>query len=875
MLRLRLRSLFRRVQVEQELNDEMQYHLDRQIEEFKAKGLTAKEARYAALRQFNGIEHYKEECRDTRRVRVVDHVVQDLRHGFRTLRKNPGFAVVAALTLALGIGVNTTVFTMIDAVLLRPLPYHEPEQLVRVYRTSQQSQSWPHAAPNFLDYRAQNDVFTQLAAFTWTSFNVSDPGQPAERVPGLAVTADFFPLLGVQPVVGRIFTQEEDRADVPKVVVISHRFWMSRFGGDGNVIGRSVRFNGAEATVIGVMPDSFENPLFFNRTDVWAPIAFTDRERQDRGNNYLNVVGRLKRDLSPAQAGSKFAALADRIRNEHGEKDRREGVRLESFKRSIIPEGIAELSTFTFGMTLFVLLIACVNLANLQLGRTTMRLREFALRAALGGGRRRLIQQSLIESLTLSVIGGSLAIPASMVSAKLLAQQSFGEVPRLALVFDYKFFFVAFACALLAGITFGLVPALLASRSDLNTLVKDNSRSASTPRSQRRLRHALIVAEVALALVLLAGTGTFIRGLSKAIQTDPGWHADGLLVGRIGLDGPNYAHPRRQLEFINRLREHLATLPGVEKAAVSLSVPTWIHQWSGDIIIEGSPDFSVLLNTEIVSPQYFDTLEIPLKQGRGFSDNDRYGQPSVLIINETMARRFWPNENPIGKRLAYAGDAERRWVEIIGVVGDIKFPTAMIKQETEFTMYRPIAQNPLRGARVILRTASGTEETLIPSVRKVAAELDPDQPIFDLRTARDLARENLTGFDFAAKLLGVFSALGLGLAAVGIFGVVSYSVTQRTSEIGIRVALGAARNQVRWMVLRQGMTVSFLGAIIGTIPAFGASRILSFAIPGLPFGDTMTFVAMTALLLGVALLACYLPACRASKVDPMIALRHE
>jgi putative ABC transport system permease protein len=873
-LRLRLRTLLRKSQVEQEMNDELQFHLDNQIEYHIAKGLTPIEARRAALLAMGGIEQRKEDIRDTRRVNFVEHLFQDLRHGLHALRKSPGFAVVAVLTIALGIGANATIFTLLDPILFRPLPYRDPGKLVRVYRTSPQSNSWPHSAPNFLDYRAQNRSFEHLAAFTWESFNLSEPGEQAERPQGLKVTAEFFPILGTLPALGRVFTAEEDTAVAEPVAVLSNRFWVGRFHGDRGVIGRAVRLNGRDTRIIGVMPDSFENPLFFGRVDLWTPMAFSDTQRQNRSTNYLNVVGRLRRDVSMAQAQSDIGALATRLRQEHGQGNLHESIRLENFKTSITPGTASEASLFTFGMTAFVLLIACVNLANLQLARITAGARNFAVRAALGGSRRRLIKQSMTESLLISMIGGAIALPASVASAQFIGRRALSEVPGAHLTFDYRFFVFAFLCSLVAGIVFGAVPAWLSSRTDLNQLLKDNPRFATASAPHRRLRHALIVAEVAFALVLLASTGAFVRGLTRVIRVDPGWRVDGVLIGRIGLDGPNYARLPLQTQFLARLRERLASLPGVQEAALSLSTPTWIYNSSSDIVPDTDEKPTLLVNNETVSPRYFEALGIPLKEGRSFTTDDKFGQPQVAVINEPMARRLWPNESAVGKRFVFGGDPQMRWLQIVGVAADVSFPSAMIQPDSAFTIYRPLAQSPSRGVRIELRTA-GPPEAMIPSVRQAAAELDKDLPVFELRSARDLIHENVENLDLAGTLLAAFSLLGLALAAVGIFGVISYSVTQRTSEIGLRVALGAERRQVLWLVLKQGLSITLVGTVLGFGGATAATRILSAALPALPRGEAVTLLAMAALLLVVALLACYLPARRASRIDPISALRHE
>lgn len=871
---LHLRSIISRRVVDLEMDEELQFHIDQQIDQNMAAGMNAKQARAAALSAIGGLERRREECRDARGVGFIDDFLHDIRYSIRDLWKHPGFAFVTLLTLALGIGANSTLFPWLDQFLFRPLPYADPDRLVRVFRTSPESNNWPHSVPDFLDYRMKNEVFQHLAAFDWNSFTLSTPGQPAERIQGMTVSADFFSVLGIAPELGQVFTDNDDKGGAEPTIVLSDSFWTARFGRDSGIIGRTFRWNGRDTRIVGVMPRSFESPLLYGKVDAWAPFAFTDHQRQDRGTHYLNLVGRLKKGVPLQQANQGIAALAGQLRREHGEANRGEGVSLVDFKTSIIGDSERRISWFTFVLTIFVLIIACINLATLQLARMTARGRDLALRVALGGGRSRLIRQSFTETVLIALMGGALGIPMAMATAEFIAHHAFIELPAARLPFDYRFFLFGFGSSLFAGIMFGVLPAWIASRTNLDALLKDNSRTATASKSEGRLRYALIVTELAFALVLLGGTGLFVRGLGQMVYREPGWRVDGVLIGRVTLTGPNYQRARQQIQYLTDFQRRLSTLPGVESASVSMSPPTSIFYSSSDVIIEGRAEMSFLVSNEAVSPRYFETLGIPLKEGRDFTSNDTFGRPLVIVINAATARRYWPNESPVGKRIAFAEDPQRRWMEIVGVASNVEFPSALMKPGTDLALYRPIMQSPIRDASLEVRTAT-SPEALIPAVRAVAAEIDKDQPVFNLQTGRSLIAQNVEGFDVAGTVLSAFSILGLILAAIGIFGVISYSVNQRTNEVGIRIALGARRDNVLWLILGQGVEIIAAGVLVGLVGTFGTARLLYLAMPTLPSVNVMTVLATAGILVVVALLACYVPARWATKIDPVVALRHE
>lgn len=800
---------------------------------------------------------------------------QDLRYGLRMLKKRPGFTAVAVITLALGIGANTAMFSVLNTYLFRALPYPDSDRLIRIYRTSPHSQSWPHSAGNFFDHRDQNTVFESMAAFSSIRTNFANPGEAAERLQGMTATSDFFTVLGVQPAMGRVFTTEEFEPDADRVAILSDRFWLSRFGGDPNVLGRTMRLDGKDVTIIGVMPPTFEHPLLWGTVDLWRPLALNAEARRGRGNNWLRSIGRLKPDVSIEQAEQAMATLAANLSAEHPENTG-ESLRLAPLHRSTSDDIGRTVMWFTFGLAGFVLLIACANLANLQLVRTAAGAREYAVRAALGAGRGRLLRQSLTESLAISFIGGALSLILAFGAVEFISRRLFNDLPGVKVTLDYTVFGFALLCSVLTGLIFGTVPALLASRADVNQALRENVRGSTAGRSHRRFQHALIVGEVAFALILLTGAGLFLRGLQRFANLDPGWRVDGLLMAQISLQGANYANPPQRAIFFQKLEERLHTLPGVENASISSSQLVWGFNSSGSFRVEGQPEPEPGQWPEIffepVSTKFFDTLGARLLEGRAFTPEDKADKPQVVIINETAARRFWPNESAVGKRIGRPGP-DPRWMEVVGVVNDLAFPGDLSEPYTRFQAFRPLDQEPW-GGTIALRT-SASPEVLANSLRNAAAEIDPSQPVHRIQTARSLVNQGLGNISLLTTLLGAFAVLGLALASIGIYGVTSYSVVQRTGEIGIRMALGAQWKDVLWLILSLGARLVLAGTLIGVVGAYTVARLLIAEIPTLPTRDPFALTVITISLFVVALAACYLPARRAAKVDPMVALRYE
>ncbi|HSE31620.1 MAG TPA: ABC transporter permease [Pyrinomonadaceae bacterium] len=806
----------------------------------------------------------------------MTNVSQDVRYGLRLLLKHKGFAVVAVLTLALGIGINTAMFSVLNTYLFRSLPYPQSDQLVRVFRTSPHSQSWPHSAANFFDQHDQNTVFDKMAAYNFASRNLTEQGHTAERLLSLAATADFFPLLGVPPAVGRVFKPEEFEPGADNVVVLTDRLWTRRFGSDPNVVGRKIQLDGKTVEIVGVMPPGFEHPILWGPMDLWQPLAFTPERKTNRGTNYLSSFGRLKPGVSIQQAEQSMITLAANLGKQNSSNEG-ESVRLEPLQRSTSDSTGRTIMWFTFGLAGFVLLIACANLANLQLVRTAARSRELAVRAALGAGRWRLLRQSLTESILVALIGGAISLVIALAAVRFISVRLFSTLPGASVQLDYAVFGFALLCSVLTGVLFGTVPAWLASRADVNLALRENARGSTAGRSQHRLRHTLIVGEVAFAMVLLAAAGLFLRGLQRFINSDPGWRVDGLLIAQMTLQGDKYKDDKQRLVFLSELENHLSTLPGVQHVAIGVSNPVYGFHSSSSFLVEGQPepppDKYWEMFFESVNGSYFETLGARLQQGRTFNAADTADHPKVVIINEATARTFWPNESPVGKRISSTGK-QRDYYEIVGVVNDLAFPGDLGEPYTRYEAFLPVTQSVPDYLSIALRTTTNSE-ALGNSLRTTVAGIDPDLPVYRIRTARTAVDQGLGGISLLGTLLGAFALVGLILAAIGIYGVVSYTVVQRTGELGIRVALGAQRRDVMWLVLGKGAFLVLSGAVFGAVGAYAISRVLISLIPALPTRDPLVLPATGLALVIVALVACYIPAHRATKVDPLVALRSE
>lgn len=805
-----------------------------------------------------------------------------LRYALRSLAKSPGFTIIALFTLALGIGVNTAMFSVVRRFLLQPAPYPEPEQLVRVYRTSPQSKTWPHSAPDLDDLRKQNHVFSSLTAFQWWSFSLAQPGQPAELLHGIVASADIFNTLGVQPALGRGFTAEEQQPGRDQVVVLTDALWRSRFGADPSIVGRTIRVDGSNQTVIGVMPPSFSYPLLWGKLDAIRPLVFAADWQHDRGTHWLGAIARLKPDVSLARAQTEVSGIASRLVQQYHDTNAGTSISLIPLHQSTMDESGRNVSWLIFALSGFVLLIACANLANLQLARSTARARDFAVRAALGASRSRLARQLLVESVTISLAGGVLGVLFALWLTYLLSRELDvvgGVVTSIPV--DWTVLGFALLASFVTGVLSGLVPAWFAARTDVNTALKSQSRGSTSDRSRHRVRHGLIVAEIAFAVVLLAGAAFFIRGLQRFAARNPGWQPAGLLTGTVTL--PNtlptdrYVKVEARRDFYERALQRIATLPGVEHVALSSSLPIYAYNSSTNFAVEGRADppkgQEPLADDVYVAGDFFGALELQLVAGRLFPDNLRADSPHYAIINEAMARQFWPNESPLGKRIGGTDPKDRGWSEIIGVVRDVGFVANLGLPDTRYQVYKPLVQNPWGYVNIAVRAHH--PETLAEPLRRAIAEIDSDLPIANLRTVDKAVDNAQHNYVVANQLLGGFAVLGLVLAAIGLYGVISTLVVQRTPEFGIRLALGAQTQDVLWLVLGKSLALAAIGSGIGLLGAMALVQLLSKVLPGLPGSDPFVLAGIVVVLLSVALGACFLPARRATKVDPIIALRSE
>jgi predicted permease len=813
-----------------------------------------------------------------KRWRWTHEISQDIRYACRSLRRAPAFTCVAVSTLALGIGANAAMFSVLNTYLLRPLPYPQPDRLMRVFRTSIHSQSWPHSFPNYVDHRSRNMVFEHLALYTGLRQSLTVDGQPAEGLQGMQVTSDFFRVLEVPASLGRWTTDAEDQPGAGNVAVLSDAFWRRRFGADRTIVGKTLRLEGQSVTVVGVMPRGFEHQLLWGPIDLWRPFQIPPQQRQSRFSNSFQEVGRLKAGVSQEQAQQSMVQLAANLSKET-KVNQDESLRLEPLRRSQVDDVGRSAMWLVFGLSGFVLLIACANLANLQLVRTAANGKEHTIRAALGAGRLRLLRQSLTESIVVAAAGGAASVLVARGIVEVVNRQLFVDLPLASVSLDARVFVFTLLSAVMTGVIFGAVPALLASRADVNQALSDRPRG-STSRSNARFRHALIVSEVAFALVLLAGAGLFLRGLQRFGQRDSGWRVDGLLTAQLGFRGPNYTKPEQRVAFFRTFEERMRALPGVVDVAIASSQPIGGFNSSGPLVAEGQPEPQQghyrEVFTEPVSLRYFQTLGIRLVSGRLFDEHDTADTPRVIVVSARTAAQYWPNQNAVGQRLKFPGPAGDRnpWMEVIGVVTDVGFPGSLSEPYTRLESFQSILQQPIQIMNITVRTTT-PPESLGEPMRRIAAEMIPASPLNRIRTARTLVDQNLGSTELLASLLGGFAVLGLALAAIGIYGVTSYSVAQRTGEIGIRMALGAQAVDVLKLVLSKGMALVIFGVVIGSLGAYAVAQVLMTLIPMLPARDPVTPAILGVTLVSVALLACYLPARRASRLDPAVALRHD
>jgi putative ABC transport system permease protein len=807
----------------------------------------------------------------------METFIHDIRFGIRMLAKKPMFSIIAVITLALGIGANTAIFSVVNGVLLRPLPFKEPDRLMMIRETKlPQFPEFSVAPGNFLDWKKQNTVFERLVAYKGSSLNLIGTGDP-ERLIGLKVTEGFFAMLGAQPQLGRDFLVEEDQPGRNNVVVISHGVWQRRFGGDPKILNQAITLSGQSYTVIGVMPKTFRFGGGAEVTELWTPMAFTAQEAQNHGGHYVAAIGKLRPGVTLDQASTEMSTIAGRLAAQYPGANTGWNVKiiplLEYSVRTIKPALLVLLVA-----VVFVLLIACANVANLLLARAAERQSEIATRTALGAGRWRIVRQLLTEGLLLALAGGVVGLLLAKWGTDLLLTMAPSDLPRMSNVsVDGRALAFTVVITFLTALIFGLVPALQASKPNLNETMKDAGRGSIEGGRRKFIRSTLVVLEVASALVLLVGAGLLIKSFWRLQKVDPGFNPDNALTARVSLPQTKYPEDSKKVLFFQQLIERVSALPGVQAAGAAHVVPMTGDDYVLGFEVDGRPPLppgsSQSTNYYSVSADYFKAMGIPLRRGRVFTERDTEGSPPVAVINETMAQKIFPNEDPIGKRITFDDrNKNPEWFEIVGIVGDVKHYG--LDQQTTMQTYEPYTQQPPAAMSLVVRSAVDPT-SLSAAIRSEVLKLDKEQPTNYIKTLNEYFAISVAQQRFSVVLLGIFAAVALVLAAVGIYGVLSYAVTQRTQEIGIRMALGAGQRDVFRLVVGRGMLLSMFGVVGGLVAAFALTRLMASLLFGVTATDAVTFASVASLLFAVALLACYIPARRATKIDPLVALRYE
>lgn len=884
MLRLR-RTVVR--QVADDVDSEIRFHLDSRITELMAEGLGRPEAERRALSEFGDLGRAKrvlreESARTERRVRRREwwsEIAQDVRYGWRKLWAQPGFAVVAILTLALGIGANTAIFSVVHAVLLRPLPYPASDRLVQIWEVS--SDGDDHnvvSSGNYLDWRERVTSFEELGAYGWT-FGVGligDDGEPVHVV-GTTMTPSVFRMLGIEALHGRTFTPEEGEPGGGSVLLLSHGLWQQRFGADPDVAGRTLTLDENPYTIVGVLPPKFDFP---NANVVfWLPRQFGEEDRGVRRSHQWRVIGRLRRDVTLERAQAELDAVAANLAEEHPQYMEGWGVNVQPFRADLVGN-VRPLLLVLLGVVVAVLLVACANLANLLLARAMAREREVAIRGAIGASRGRLMRQFLTESLLVAALGGGLGVAAIVAGLDALIALAPADIPLLNDTrIDPVVLGFAAAATLLATLLFGLLPALRVTGTDLQGSLRASDERAGGAR-HARLRSGLLVAEVALSVVLLVGAGLLVRSFMRLQAEDLGFDPDNVLTAMLDVPRSRYRETPDQVDFYRRLLERVEALPGVEMAAGTAEPPVIGYNNTFSFAIEGRPSGDAdgredPVPLRAVTPGFFRTMGITLLRGRVIDERDRPDAPEAVVINAALARRHWPAEDPVGQRISFQGPEGPQWWEIVGVVGDTRHFGA--DRPGMPALYIPQAQKPW-GWMSWLTIVARTERdplAIAPGVKQALRELDARMPIERLTTMNSLYAESMARQRFAATLLGAFAALALLLGSVGVYGVLSYSVAQRTRDIGVRIALGARRSHVAATVIRRGVALAGVGVFAGIVGALVLSRFLESLVFGITTTDPVTFTGVPLLLLIVVALAAYVPARRATRIDPMRALRVE
>ena len=867
----------RRKRMLEELDQDIRDHIEREAQDNIERGMSPEEAHYAALRKFGNVTRVKEETREVWSLVWLEQLLQDIRIGLRMLRKSPGFTAVAVLTLALGIGATVAIFSVVYGIVFRPLPYHNPERLVTVWTRSldQPGHGARTSLPDFKDWQSQNTVFDGLAAYGYNRYDLPEE-QGGESVRAAMVSPGFFSTLGVRPLLGRELGPADDRE---RVAVLSYQLWQEVYHGERETIGKSLRLRDHDFTVVGVMPSSFRLPT----PDITLWLSFADMYAfsgnpsvgdwfTNRGLRGYGVLGRLKQGVSVAQAQAEMDAIEERLAQSFPKEDKGFGVELVPLRTQMV-EGVEHALILFLGAVGFVLLIACVNVANLLLAKAMVREKEMAVRRALGGGTGRLIRQVLTESALLGAVGGGLGVVFAFWGVGIFLRLVPQSIPRLQDIrIDSAVMLFALGVSLTASLLFGMAPALRIRGMQLNDFLREGSRGSEQHTRSRHLRGLLVSCEIALATVLVAGAGLMLQSFVRLALLEPGFSPDHLLIADVIASLDRYPQPRQQTEFFSELLSRIRALPGVKSAGACTSMPPEISQEADSFTIQGRTPLDSVKSPEAwylpATPGFLGTLGIPMVAGRDFSEADKADAPPVAIINQEIARQYFRQEDPLGQQVDFRGIRRT----IIGVAGNTTY--SGLGTPADFQIYVPYAQGTFPGLHFAVRTA-GDPLAFVASVRLAVQSVDPQTRATRISTMEQLLSRSIVGPRFYAWLLAVFGFVALTLAAVGIFGVISYSVSQRMHEIGIRMALGAERHNVLTLVVGHGLKLTLIGVAMGIAGAMGLTRLLSSLLYGVRPSDPITFIAVCSLLMGVALLACYFPARRAMRVDPMIALRYE
>src|SRR5215469_1381148 len=878
-LPLRLRSLFQRHQADRDLDDELRDHLDRKTEEYVANGMAGKEAHRLALLELGGIERRKEECRDTRHVTWLQDLGQDLRYGLRMLRKSPGFTTVAILTLALGIGANSAIFSVANAVLLRPLAFHDSTKLCFVWESLPSFPALNPSYQNYVDFRDQSRSFEDIAALHIQPMTMTGHGDP-ERLAAQFASASLFPLLGVSALEGHTFTADEDRFGGPAVVLLSYGFWQRNFGGSLSALGKTIILDDQPYTVTGILPPRFQ---IVAPADVFVPFAPWAHGLPDDRNWHPGIVaiGRLRHGVTLEQARAEMHTIAARLVKQYPLYDTGMDAIVSGMQDALV-KNVRPALLILLGAVALVLLIACGNIANLLLARATSRNKEIAVRVALGAGRWRMVRQLLTESVLLALVGAAFGLLLARLIMTPLLDLAGPTIPSVGTIgLDGKVLGFTLVVALLVGILFGLAPALQMAKVDIRPALSDASRGTTGGTHRHRVRNVLVVTEVALAIVLLIGAGLLMRSFSRLQDVQPGFEPSHLLVADLPLSPKAYAQPAQRMEFFDSLVERARSLPGVQSAGGALVLPV---TGSGSAIhfnIQGRPPKTphdyILIGYRPVTAGYLETLHVPLLQGRLITDSDTEHSPYVAVVNESMAKEYFPGQSALGKRIQVGAvpDNQIPWMEIVGIVGDMKQSLAT---EAQSEMYLPYRQAdsliPIFSMSLVMRTAR-EPLTEVSALRSAVRGLSSSQPLVKIRTMEDNIATSVSDSHFRTLLLGIFAGSALLLALIGLYGLIAYSVAQRSSEIGVRMALGAQPNDILKMVVGQGLKLVLIGVAAGLAGAFALSRLLTQFLYGVAPSDPATFIGVALILTAVAAVACWIPAQRATRVDPIIALRYE